>query len=175
VLAVTPAPARGGEPGERRLSGAVATYSTSTTLDAQTVLPHLFVLADVALTWSIDHYWELGLAVRGGGAVAAGDRPEGIAHALLDCRYVIDAMTWSPWLTIGVGALLRTRGTLAYRGDEAAVPDVDLTLHAGLGLDYRPSREWSVGLVVRYNLAVTDDLAGMVGPIEAALQASTYF
>ncbi len=161
--------------GQVRVSGGITTYSTTTTLDDDgTLLAHFFVLGDVSLTWSITEYWELSASIRGGGALA-GDQPEGIVHAILDCRYVIDALTWVPWLTMGVGALYRTRGTAAYLGDESAAGALDMTAHAGLGVDYRPESNWSIGAVVRYNFAITDDISRVVGPIELSLSASYYF
>jgi len=176
ALATSPASAHPSEvDGEFRFTGSVATYSTTTTIDDEgTLLPHFFVLGNVALSYFFDEYWGISAAVRGGGALA-GDAPEGIVHGLVEARYVIESMTWAPWLAIGIGALYRTRGTEAYKGNEAAAGRVDLTVHAGGGLDYRPSRDWSVGLVVRYNLTLTDDLARFVGPIEIALHASYYF
>ncbi len=118
----------------------------------------------LGVSYALTDYWQLGLAVTSGAEVLAPDSPHGLAHVLLDGRFVLDALTWVPFLTFGVGALFR----------EADIGhETDMTAHLGLGVDYRPSRRWSFGLIIRYHFTLTD-FTRTVGPVEISFGARLY-
>lgn len=80
-----------------------------------------------------------------------------VGSLVLEIHYVIDIVTWVPFVTLGAGVLIR-----AERPDETGSgpsdPSViaDLLVTAGGGLEYRPARDWALGLTGRYELVVTD-------------------
>lgn len=156
-----------------RLSAGLATYSVTTLLNDDEALGHFFVMGNVAAVFGFTEYWQLAVAVRAGGAVA-GDAPETAVGVLLDGRFIIDRMTWTPWISFGIGGLYRSRGTNAYLGG-AETERLDFSVHAGLGLDYDIGDGWGMGVVARYHLLLTDDLARVIGPIEISLQATFDF
>jgi hypothetical protein len=115
--------------------------------------------------WAPHDSWQVGGIVRGGGLCPIGERCHGIGQASIEGRFVFDALTWVPWIAIGTGVLVRA---------DKAASHVNPLVHAGLGVDWRPSREWSVGGAVRYHLQVLD-LSQTIGPIELAFSAAFYF
>ncbi len=52
-------------------------------------------------------------------------------------------------------------------------PRFDATAHLGGGVEYRPDRSWSLGLVFRYHATLTD-LTGTVGPFDLSVTYSFY-
>lgn len=72
-----------------------------------------------------------------------------IAAAFAEAHYFIDIVTWVPFVTFGVGALVR--GEVPGDGLRA-----DLALALGGGLEYRPERAFALGLTGRYEALVTD-------------------
>lgn len=147
-------------------------HSTVTLPAAGGTLGRFFPLASGGVRYAVDDFWELGGFASAGVGVGGGLRPEGLAQLAFEARYVIDALTWVPYLCAGVGGLLRSDGPGAYDG-LAAGPAIDLTAHAGFGVEYRPSRDWSVGAVARYHFALTD-LARTIGPIDFVISVSFY-
>jgi hypothetical protein len=128
-------------------------------------------VAEIAYRYAVDDFWELGGNV-GVGIGVGGDVPEAsVGFMFFESRYVIDAMTWVPYLCVGLGALLREDGPRVWAGERG--PTLDLTGHAGLGVEWRPARSWSLGLVAKYHLALTD-VMGTTGPIHVGFSASWY-
>ncbi len=128
-------------------------------------------IADVAYRYAVDDFWELGVAPAAGPGFG-GDYPaEAVGRALFETRYVIDALTWVPYLCFGIGVLARGDGPSKWDGHQQ--PSVDMTGHAGLGVEWRPARSWSLGLVAKYHATITD-LDQTVGPIEVGFSASWY-
>jgi hypothetical protein len=80
------------------------------------------------------------LLVDGGYAVLPAE-PEHFAFVRVGATYTIDALEWVPWLGLALG------------GYVAPNPDARLDggASAGVGLDYRAQREWSVGVEVWYH------------------------
>jgi len=80
------------------------------------------------------------LLVDGGYAILPAE-VEHLAFVRVGATYTIDALEWVPWLGLAVGGYV--------------APDPDTRLDGGasvgLGVDYRPQREWSVGLDAWYH------------------------
>jgi hypothetical protein len=158
------------EQGEQAWSGGVGLMTMA---HAAEVGPEMRFapVAEISYRYAVDDFWELGGNL-GVGVGLGGEMPEAsLGYALFESRYVIDAMTWVPYLCFGLGVLLREDGPQAWSGEGG--PTVDLTGHAGLGVEWRPARSWSLGLVVKYYLALTD-VAGTTGPLHVAFSASWY-
>lgn len=134
----------------------------------------LGLLAHAGLTYSLTDYWQLAGIVEGGVGLLDTPAPEGLVEVLVDGRFVIDALTWVPYLSFGGGLLLRGVGPDAYYQPGGAGPRLDATVHVGLGVDYRPRRAWALGAVARYHLVLTD-LARTTGPIALTLTGSLFF
>ena len=128
--------------------------------------------AGIGYRYAIDDFWELGASLTLGGSLGA-DKPEAfIGHALFESRYVIDALTWVPYLCFGLGALVRGGGPRLW--ESGMSPSVDLTGHAGLGVEWRPARSWSIGLEAKY-VVVLSDISQTTGPVQVRASASWYF
>lgn len=158
------------EEGEHALSAGIGVLMTS---HAPEVGPsqRFAPVVEIAYRYAVDDFWELGGHV-GVGIDVGGDVTESsIGFMFFESRYVIDALTWVPYLCIGLGALLREDGPRVWSGE--AGPTLDLTGHAGLGVEWRPARSWSLGLVAKYHLALTD-IKGTTGPIHVGFSASWY-
>lgn len=81
------------------------------------------------------------------------DRPAlTVAHGGLGMAYTLDVIRWVPYMGLLVGG---------YRFDGAELQDADhrLGFQGALGLDYRPSRSWAVGVQLRYHTFAHDPLA----------------
>jgi len=146
--------------GEWQFGAGGGAYMGAATDDGGRVAP----IGALSVTYALTDYWQLGLGVVAGAEVLAPTGPHGLAHVLLDGRFVLDAMTWVPYFTFGVGALIR---------DDPLDQRTDMTAHVGLGVDYRPSRQWSAGLIARYHFVLTD-FAATVGPVEISLGVRFY-
>ena len=146
--------------GEWELAVGLGTHLGSDVTEGMTVAP----TAQVGVTASLTDYWQLGLGFIGGAEVLAPNSPMGQTHVILDARFVLDALQWVPYVTFGVGALIRE-----------SEPDwrTDLTGHIGLGVTYRPSRKWGVGIIARYHIALTD-LDRTTGPVELSFAGHFY-
>jgi hypothetical protein len=72
-----------------------------------------------------------------------------VAAAFVEAHYVIDIVTWVPFVSLGAGVLVRDE--VPGEGLRA-----DLALALGGGLEYRPARAYAFGFTGRYELVVTD-------------------
>jgi len=118
---------------------------------------------DAGLWYGLDDYWQLGGTVElGVGLPPAGD-PGFVGAAALEVRYVLDIVEWVPHLSAAIGALFVSDGA-----------DVELVVGVGGGLDYRWSRDNSIGVDLRYDFALTalDDVSAT---FHAALVFSSHF
>ena len=132
--------------------------STSTTQLAPTL--------QLGVAYAITDYWQLAIQLYGGAEVLQEKGPGGFAQALIEARFVLDALTWVPYLSVGFGTTVR----------DNPAPDAtatDATAHLGIGVDYRPKRKWSIGLDARYNFLLTD-FKGTTGPIQTTLTFKLY-
>lgn len=127
--------------------------------------------ADGGVRYAVSDFWEIGGMARVGGGLGGGQRPELVAQTFFEARFIIDALTWVPFLAAGVGLLIRSDGTRAWEGH--AGPQFDATAHLGGGVEYRPERGWSLGLAFRYH-ATLSDLSRTVGPFDLAITYSFY-
>ncbi len=101
------------------------------------------------LRYGIDDFWQAGLSVDLGLNV---DDAAFVGSILAEAHYIIDIVSWVPYLTIGVGALVRD-GTPSSAGP---VLRTDLVVAIGGGVEYRPERDFAIGLSGRYELVPTD-------------------
>jgi len=118
--------------------------------------------------YGLDDYWQLGGGLQAGIGIPVADEgaaPDAgfVGAVTAEARYVLDIVEWVPHLGAAVGALWNGVGDGA----------VDLIVGAGLGIDYRPARDWSVGLVGRFDLALTD-LDGVSATYHVALVYSLH-
>lgn len=125
------------------------------------------LLGGLGLRYGLSDFWQLAGQLRGGPGLGQGHAVSGVGHALVEVRYVIDALTWVPYLAAGGGGLIRgpAPGSTDPRGD--------LTLHVGLGVEYRPKRRWSLGLAGRVHFLPTS-LDRSQGPWEITLSWNLY-
>jgi len=123
----------------------------------------------MAYRHGVDDFWELGVSLAAGAELGGGYTEHPVAHALFESRCLLDAFSWVPYFSFGLGALLRDESEWRDRRG----PEVAVTGHAGIGIEWRPTRSWSVGFAVRYHATLTD-LAHAVGPIGFNLSASWY-
>ncbi|MCC6623271.1 MAG: hypothetical protein IT385_18575 [Deltaproteobacteria bacterium] len=119
--------------------------------------------------YGIDDYWQLG----GGGHAGLGipvategaaPDPAFVGSLGAEVRYVLDIVEWVPHLAVAIGGMWNGVGELGA---------FDLIVGGGLGIDYRPAREWSVGLSGRYDVALTD-LDGISATFHVALVYSLH-
>ncbi len=107
----------------------------------------------VRLRHGLGDFFQLGLALDLGVTLPNDTFTLGPGGALFaEAHYVIDIVTWVPFVTAGVGVLVRDGAP----DDPAAAPVADLVVALGAGLEYRPARDWALGLTARYELVVTD-------------------
>ncbi len=170
MLVASPLPRAHAEEGETTWSFGLAGLAWVTDV-ADEDLTRQAPLLHVGWRYALTDFWQLGAAARGGVAFGGDPDLEGVAQAFGEARYILDALEWVPFLAAGVGGLLRTSGPDAYAGGDG--PALDLSVHAGLGFDYRPSRDWSVGLVGRY-FALLTDLDDTTGPFDITLTYSVF-
>ncbi len=76
------------------------------------------------------------------------NRPSRLDQASVGIGYVIDILTWVPYLTAQVGAHHLSGGTLP---SSLVVPSAQL----GLGIDYQLSRSFALGLAGRQHFLLT--------------------
>jgi len=153
TLALSAAPAHA-EEGEWALSLGPGAWIASTTVgdeEVATVAP----TAHLAARYGLDDFWQLGVAVDAGVALSAGHDPAFVGMAHLQAYYFLDVVRWVLWASAGVGALVRGAHPEVLLGAQTGA-GVDLSAVVGLGLDYRPARDWSLGLTARYHLVLTD-------------------
>lgn len=100
--------------------------------------------------YGVGDFFQIGASIEGNVALATDASALGpVGAVFLEAHYVVDIVTWAPFVSAGIGALVRTQ-----------VPDddtrVDLALMVGGGLEYRQDRDWGLGFAGRYELVVTD-------------------
>jgi hypothetical protein len=167
------APTARAERGELQLAPTLGVATWDTRLPAGGSVSRLAVVGGLELGYAVSDFWQIALTTRGGPALLGDPRVELGFLASLEMRYVIDAVTWVPYLCGGAGVLVRSLGPDAYAGGQG--PAADLVLHLGLGVDYRPARAFSIGAAIRYHLAVTDLVRTSVGPLDAAFRVAVFF
>lgn len=118
---------------------------------------------DLGLWYGIDDYWQLGGSLQAGVALPDGGDAGALGSVALEVRYILDIVEWVPHFTVGVGALGSSVGER-----------VDLIAGIGGGLDYRSSRELSVGVDFRYDFVLTD-FDAVTATFHAGLVVSVHF
>ncbi len=155
---------------EWKLSLGVGAANTSSTVEEQEepLLTFTAPSIEVSAIYSLTDFWQIGLTTSWGPTFG---HSEGMSHALnmnLEGRFILDALTWVPYLSFGSGGWAREtfeEGSRQWR--------FDASVFGGFGVDYRPQRDWSVGLLARGHVMVTD-LERTVGPFDAQLLLSIY-
>jgi len=113
----------------------------------------------VRLRYGVGDFFQIGASLDAGIALPTGTSVAApVIAALFEAHYVIDIVTWVPFVSAGLGALVRgavPTGALQKDADDAETR-VDLVLTFGGGIEYRPARDWAVGFSGRYELIVTD-------------------
>lgn len=118
---------------------------------------------------SLTDFWQIGLTTSWGPTFGHTD---GMTHSLnanLEGRFILDALTWVPYLSFGVGGWAREtfdEGSRAWT--------LDASVFGGFGVDYRVQRDWSVGLLARGHMLITDTHE-TIGPFDVQLLFSLYF
>ena len=157
--------------GEWKLSLGLGLSNESTTIEGEdealllVTAPTIEVSGVLALT----DYWQLGLTANWGPTFG---HSEGVTQTLntnLEGRFVLDALTWVPYLSFGVGGWARERFI-----DTTSTWRIDASVFGGFGIDYRPQRDWSIGFLARGHVLVTDP-EGTIGPFDAQVLGSFYF
>ncbi len=111
----------------------------------------LFWGAQGRIRYGRDDFWQLG------GSLDVGVSSPHAATAstlLAEIHYVIDILTWVPFVSIGCGAKIRE--SVPTSTDAPTETALDLVLAFGAGLEYRPSRDYALGISGRYELLPTD-------------------
>ena len=114
--------------------------------------------------YGLDDFWQLGGAVHAGVAFPIGDaaatlEPAPLAAATVEVRYVLDIVEWVPHVDLAAGVMWSGsgRGQPASAGPSGSSDGAfDAIVGVGLGLDYRPARDWSLGLTGRYDFVLSD-------------------
>jgi hypothetical protein len=163
-VALTSSEARG-ESGETVVFGGIQSLQWSQ-VDTDPASSTMALGGTVGARHGLDDFWEIALQIGGGAALSDPEARHPVGTLHLEARYIIDALTWVPWISAGAGALTRFGG-----GDIDARTDV--TAHLGVGLDYRPRREWGLSAAFRMHQAVTD-LEATSGPMETTIAAAWY-
>jgi len=101
------------------------------------------------LRYGIDDFWQAGVSIDLGLTI---DDAAFVCSLLAEAHYIIDIVSWVPHLTVGVGALVRD-GTPSNAGPALRT---DLVVSIGGGVEYRPERDFAIGLSARYELVPTD-------------------
>lgn len=169
LLAVTPARA---EEGELALTLGVGAWIESATvgdLEIASVAP----VALAALRYGLSDFWQLGGSLSAGVSLSGDHDPAFVGTAHLEAYYFLDVVTWVLYAVAGAGVLVREAHPDVLAGTSSG-PGADLSLLAGLGLDYRSAREWSLGLTIRYHVIVTD-LERTSPSLAATLGWTAYF
>ncbi len=105
------------------------------------------------LRYGVGDFFQIGASIEANVALPTDASALGpVGAVFLEAHYVIDIVTWVPFVSAGLGALVRTQVP-----DES--PDgtrVDLALMVGGGIEYRPERDWAFGFTGHYEFVVTD-------------------
>ena len=125
----------------------------------------------LAVRVSPDDFWDLAMGIDGGAGFGGEDGPVAVGRFYAEARYVLDALTWVPWVCAGAGGLIH--GDFGSAGSSEDEISAAITVHLGVGIAYRPRREWSLDLAYRKHTMATD-IEGMAGPTEVAVTWSQY-
>lgn len=144
------APSARAEAGESALTlGPLFRGLSEATPDTDAVFRPAFGL-EARYRYGLDDFFQLGLALDLGLATDSATGPAFVGALTAEVHYVIDIVTWVPYVTLGLGTLVRD----AVPGASALRPDLIATF--GGGLEYRPARDHAFDLHGRYELALTD-------------------
>ncbi|MGM0574322.1 MAG: hypothetical protein ACQEXJ_01125 [Myxococcota bacterium] len=168
LLAVSPPAAA--EKGELTWMTGVGQLTLVTEDLPDTVTRHA-TLVHGGARYAVTDFIQVGGLLRAGVGYGEGLDPEPVGQGLVEARYLIDALTWVPFLAAGFGGLYRGDGPDAYAGGEG--PTWDVTAHGGIGVDWRPERRWSLGVVARYHVSLTE-LGEALGPFDVAVTFALY-
>jgi hypothetical protein len=162
-------PAASADQGEWKLSGRLGLATLTMTQEgAEEVTTNLIApTVEFGALYALTDFWQLGLSV-GGGPQFSDSTVSPALSAQIDGRLIIDALTWVPYLAFGAGALARKDVS-----EEGRTWRFDPSIYGGFGVDYRPARSWSVGLLARGHMVLTD-LERTAGPFDVQLTFSTY-
>jgi hypothetical protein len=139
------------EAGEWGLSlGPSVLGASETGPDSDTAL-RLFWGLQGRIRYGLDDFWQLGGSVDIG--VSSPHAATG-STVLAEIHYVIDIVTWVPYVSFAVGG--RLREAIPTGVVEATETAFDLILAFGAGLEYRPARDYALGVSGRYELLPTD-------------------
>jgi hypothetical protein len=120
----------------------------------------------IGARYGIDDFWELAAQLGGGANVTESNHGAPFGLVSLEARYIIDALTWVPWVSGGVGAIVRGEA-------DDSLARTDMTAHMGAGADYRPEREWGLSFSARLHTPFTD-AERSYGPLELTLAYAWY-
>lgn len=134
--------------------------------EAGTTTSAAAVTGVIGARYGIDDFWEVGAQIGGGANLTETTLGAPLGLATLEARYIIDALTWVPWVCAGVGAVLRGEASDPVRR-------VDMAGHLGAGTDYRPERAWGLSLSARLHAPFTD-AERSYGPLEVTLAYAWY-
>lgn len=67
-----------------------------------------------------------------------------VSHGAVGAAYTLDIISWVPYMGLLVGGY-------RFTGAELEEAEHRLGFQGALGMDYRPSRDWAVGLQLRYH------------------------
>ncbi|MCA9516335.1 MAG: porin family protein [Myxococcales bacterium] len=151
--------------------GAGAWIESATVGDAE--IASVAPIALVGLRYGLSDFWQLGGSVTAGVSLSGDHDPAFVGTAHLEAYYFLDVVTWVLYGMAGAGVLVRDAHPDVLAGT-ASGPGFDLSVLAGLGLDYRPARDWSLGLAIRYHVVVTD-LDRTSPTLSATLGWTAYF
>jgi hypothetical protein len=165
LLLTLPSSKARGEAGETVVHGGVQALQW-TQVDTEPASSAAALGGAVGVRHGLDDFWEVALQLGGGAGISdpGSGHPMGTIH--LEARYIIDALTWIPWISAGAGALARL-------GGKNVDARTDATAHLGVGLDYRPRRSWGLSASFRVHQALTDQEATS-GPMETTVAAAWY-
>jgi opacity protein-like surface antigen len=106
--------------------------------------------AMVRVRYGVDDFFQIGASLEANLALATDASTLGpIGAAFFEVHYVVDIVTWVPFVSAGIGGLVRT----SVPNDDTRF---DLALMVGGGLEYRPERDWALGFTGHYDFVVTD-------------------
>jgi hypothetical protein len=92
--------------------------------------------ADARWLYDLTDFWAIGAGLHD--RWAWGHLPLGVQAATFEGRFVLDALQWIPSIGAGVGVGVVSNAGPSFTGVPWA--------HLDVGVDYRPSRKWAIGV-----------------------------
>ena len=135
-------------------------------VEAGVTAPGTAAAGAVGVRYGLDDFWEVSGQLGGGANLAEGRRGDLVMTGSLEARYIIDALTWVPWVCAGAGGLARD-------GLDDQGVRLDLMGHLGVGVEYRPARDWGLSFATRLHAPLTDPERSS-GPLEITLGYAWY-